>query len=96
MWKTIRVTALLLILLVVAVNAWRDQHQDWNRPVIVRLHPINADQQETTRRYIEQLSAEQFKNTAVPDSCCSPVPLAPSLCLFSARPSPAAVAAAGA
>ena len=62
MWKTIRVTALLLILLVVAVNAWRDQHQDWNRPVIVRLHPINADQQETTRRYIEQLSAEQFKN----------------------------------
>ncbi|MEK7740382.1 MAG: hypothetical protein AAB326_10190, partial [Pseudomonadota bacterium] len=40
MWKKIRVGILLVILLIVAVNAWRDMNQDWSKPIVVLLHPI--------------------------------------------------------
>lgn len=60
MWKSFRIIILLLILVVVAVNAWRDQNQDWNRPIIVLLHPINADGRETTQSYIRALGLQQF------------------------------------
>ena len=60
MWKKIRVTILLLILLVVAVNAWRDMNQDWTKPIIVLLHPINADGQVATEKYIQQLSIDDL------------------------------------
>lgn len=56
MRKKIRILCLLLILLIVAVNAWRDQNQNWNKPIIVLLHPINADGQASTQHYIQQLS----------------------------------------
>ena len=62
MWKSIRIIALLLILLVVAINAWRDQNQNWDRPVTVLLHPINADQRSSTQQYIDQLTIDQFKD----------------------------------
>jgi hypothetical protein len=62
MWKNIRILCLLLILLIVAVNAYRDQNQNWNKPIIVNLHPINADGQSTTQTYIQQLSARDFSN----------------------------------
>ena len=42
MWKKIRILCLLLVLLVVAVNAWRDQSQDWNKPIIVLLYERRA------------------------------------------------------
>lgn len=48
MWKKIRVLCLLIILFIVAVNAYRDQNQDWSKPIIVMLHPINADGQVAT------------------------------------------------
>ena len=54
MWKNIRVVVLLTILLIVAVNAFRDQNQNWNKPVIVLLHPINADGLPSTEKYIQQ------------------------------------------
>lgn len=60
MWKKIRVLCLLIILLVVAVNAWRDHNQDWNKPIMVLLHPINADGQMTTQHYIDQLSGSDL------------------------------------
>ena len=62
MWKSIRIVVLLLILLVVAINAWRDQNQNWDRPVTVLLHPINADQRSSTQQYIDQLTIDQFKD----------------------------------
>ena len=34
MWKKLRILILLLILLVVAVNAYRDQNQDWSKPIL--------------------------------------------------------------
>ncbi|MBF7695551.1 hypothetical protein [Acinetobacter rathckeae] len=60
MWKKIRIAILLAILLIVAVNAWRDQNQNWTRPIVVLLHPINADGTAETQAYINQLQASQF------------------------------------
>ncbi|NLN58249.1 MAG: hypothetical protein GX151_10040, partial [Gammaproteobacteria bacterium] len=54
---------LLLVLLVVAVNAWRDQNQDWTKPIIVLLHPINADGRTNTQNYINGLNIANL-NTA--------------------------------
>lgn len=62
MWKKIRVLSLLIILLIVAVNTWRDHHQDWSKPIIVLLHPINADGQATTEKYIQNLQASEFSD----------------------------------
>lgn len=70
MWKKIRVLCLLIILLIVAVNAYRDKNQDWSKPVFVLLHPINADGLESTQTYIRNLketdllSAQQFLQQA--------------------------------
>lgn len=61
MWKKIRILILLLILFIVAVNAYRDQNQDWNKPVRVLLHPVNADGQDSTQLYIQQLSNSSFQ-----------------------------------
>lgn len=60
MWKNIRVLCLLIILLIVAVQAWRDQNQDWNHTVVVVLHPVNADGLQTTQTYTHQLKNEDF------------------------------------
>ena len=62
MWKKIRILCLLIILLIVAVNAWRDQNQNWDKPIIVRLHPINADGEVATQNYIQQLSAHSLND----------------------------------
>lgn len=60
MWKNIRVACLLLVLLIVAVNAYRDQNQDWNQPIQVLLHPINADGLASTQQYIQALQQDDF------------------------------------
>lgn len=60
MWKNIRVLCLLIILLIVAVNAYRDQNQDWSKPIIVMLHPINADGRTTTQNYIQSLNSSEL------------------------------------
>ena len=61
MWKKIRILCLLIILLIVAVNAWKDRNQDWSKPVFVLLHPINADGLPSTQRYIQQLSVQNLQ-----------------------------------
>lgn len=62
MWKKIRILCLLLVLLVVAVNAWRDQNQNWNKPIIVLLHPINADGRTNTQNYINPLNINNLSS----------------------------------
>ena len=62
MWKKIRILILLIILLMVAVNAWRDQNQDWNKPIIVLLHAVNADGQAATQQYIQTLGATELRD----------------------------------
>ncbi|CAB1208463.1 hypothetical protein [Acinetobacter bouvetii] len=63
MWKKIRILCLLMILLIVAVNAYRDQNQDWSKPIIVMLHPINADGRAATQDYIQSLNLSQLKGS---------------------------------
>ncbi|WP_425915873.1 hypothetical protein [Acinetobacter sp. TSRC1-2] len=60
MWKKIRVLCLLIILFIVAVNAYRDQNQNWSKPIIVMLHPINADGQAATQNYIQSLNLSEL------------------------------------
>lgn len=60
MWKKVRILILLVILLIVAINAYRDQNQNWSKPIFVQLHPINADGSNITAQYIQQLSHQDL------------------------------------
>ena len=61
-WKSIRVLILLAILLIVAVNAYRDQNQNWQQPILIVMHPINADGLASTQQYIQQLQLADFSD----------------------------------
>lgn len=61
-WKHVRILILLIILAAVAMNAWRDKNQNWDKPIIVMLHPINADGSPQTQQYIQTLSNQDFKD----------------------------------
>ena len=63
MFKAVRIGVLLLVLLVVAVNAWllKARSTDWNNSLWVKIYPINADGHEDTARYIESLSLRSFE-----------------------------------
>ena len=57
MWRKIRVSILLLVLLVVATQAWFDRYSTtrWRRPVFVGAFPVSADSSPVTRDYLAQL-----------------------------------------
>lgn len=63
-WKQLRILVLLIVLLVVIVNTLRDQTQDWNKPIVVALYPVNADQSTVTEKYIQQLKIDDFQDIA--------------------------------
>ena len=62
MFKAIRITLLLLILLIVAVNTWLSQARstDWNNSLWVKIYPINADGSDTVQKYIDRLDTDDF------------------------------------
>ncbi len=62
MFKAIRVTILLFILIIVAGTTWLAQARstDWNNSLWVKIYPINGDGSEQSSRYIEGLSISQF------------------------------------
>jgi hypothetical protein len=62
MWRFIRITVLLLILAVVAGQAWLDKHTttSWQRTVFVGAFPVSADGSPLSRAYIEQLDQGQI------------------------------------
>ena len=62
MWRTIRISLLLLTLLVVAFSAWFDQHHttSWQHSVWVGVFPVNADGSATAARYIDDLREPDF------------------------------------
>ncbi len=66
MFKAIRVTVLLLILVVVAGVTWMTKYRalKWDRTLDVVIYPINADKTETTRAYIASLKRETFQPIA--------------------------------
>ncbi len=62
MFRKIRIAALLLILLVVALNSWLDQSrsQDWSRTLRVVVYPINGDGSHSSAQYISTLKRESL------------------------------------
>lgn len=63
-WKICRVAILLIILVTVMVNVWRDKNQDWSQPIFITLYPINADQSTVSQAYIDQLSDDDLQSIA--------------------------------
>ena len=63
MWRTIRITLLLLTLLVVAFSAWFDQHHttSWEHTVWVGVFPVNADGSAAAARFIDDLHEPDFE-----------------------------------
>lgn len=64
MFKAIRVTILLGILVIVAATTWLTQARstDWNNSLWVTLYPLNADGSDAAARHIERLSVEHFED----------------------------------
>jgi hypothetical protein len=64
MFKAIRLTILLLILLFVAVSTWLTQARstDWNNSLWVKIYPINGDGSEISGRYIDSLTEASFES----------------------------------
>ena len=62
MFKALRISVLLLILLIVAVNTWLSQARstDWNNSLWVKVYPINADGSELVDDYIANLDTDDF------------------------------------
>jgi hypothetical protein len=62
MFKTIRISILLFILLFVAMSTWLTQARstDWENSLWVKVYPINADGSETVARYIDSLDVDNF------------------------------------
>ena len=62
-FRTLRVAALLLILVVVALTTWQDRYRStrWREPLFVAIYPIAADESPVTRRYIDSLDGAKFK-----------------------------------
>ena len=60
MWKNIRISILLIILIWAGVSTWQDYHPNWQRPIFVLLHPINADADPKTTAYLQQLSMKEY------------------------------------
>jgi hypothetical protein len=57
MWRALRITVLLLVLLVVAGQMWLDRFSTtrWQRTVFVSAFPVSADASPATTRYLAQL-----------------------------------------
>ena len=62
MWRTLRISLLLVLLFAVALSAWFDQHRttSWQHTVWVGVFPINADGSAAAAQYLEQLRAADF------------------------------------
>jgi len=63
MFKAIRISILLLILIFVALSTWLSaaRSTDWNNTLYVKVYPINADGSELTSRYIAGLDVGTFE-----------------------------------
>jgi hypothetical protein len=56
-WRALRIIVLLLVLLVVAGQAWLDRFSttSWQRTILVGAFPVSADASPATARYLAQL-----------------------------------------
>ena len=66
MWKSLRITLLLVLLGVVALTTWLDREQSvsWSRPLWVGIFPIAGDDSAATSATLAGLTEAQFKPMA--------------------------------
>jgi hypothetical protein len=59
----LRILALLIVLLVVALKSWQDRYLTtrWHDPLYVAIYPIAADESPVTRAYLAGLDADRLK-----------------------------------
>lgn len=64
MFKAIRISILLLVLIFVVLSTWlsKSRSTDWNNSLWVKIYPINADGSDATKRYIESLDVRTFQD----------------------------------
>ncbi|MDJ0748336.1 MAG: hypothetical protein QNJ11_02570 [Woeseiaceae bacterium] len=64
MFKAIRISILLFVLLFVAMGTWLAQARstDWNNSLWVKVYPINADGSAAVTDYIDRLEVEHFSD----------------------------------
>ena len=64
MFKAIRISILLFILVFVLLSTWLTQARstDWKNSLWVKIYPINADGTVETARYIERLDVQAFES----------------------------------
>ena len=62
MWRALRIAVLLLVLLIVAGQAWLDRFSTthWQHKVYVGAFPVSADESAATARYLAQLDQEKI------------------------------------
>ncbi|MGB5246081.1 MAG: hypothetical protein WBM54_13050 [Woeseia sp.] len=62
MFKALRITVLLILLIFVAGTSWLAQARstDWNDSLWVKIYPINGDGSSASERYIENLDVGYF------------------------------------
>ena len=63
MFKAIRISILLFILLFVALNSWLSQARstDWNNSLWIKIYPVNADGSDVSAKYIAALNTDVFE-----------------------------------
>lgn len=63
MWKTLRITILLLILATVALNTWRGARavRNWEGSTQIAVFPINGDGSQAAAQRIARLKPEDFR-----------------------------------
>ncbi|MGD9331716.1 MAG: hypothetical protein PVJ53_10415, partial [Desulfobacterales bacterium] len=66
LWKTARISLLLLVLFIVGMNTFMSGRwtTDWDEPLWVGIYPINGDQQAQITNYIDRLEEETFQPIA--------------------------------
>lgn len=63
MFRTIRITVLVAVLVLVGVGSWQTTRRiaAWDVPLRAVVHPIAGDDSDSTRRYLASLSSQTFQ-----------------------------------
>jgi len=63
LFRSVRITLLLLVLFFVAMNSWltRLRSTDWNESLWLVVYPVNGDGSAATRNYIDSLNRDSFR-----------------------------------
>jgi len=61
-FRTVRKTPMVLLLVAVALGAWRERQRiaEWRYTVRAIVYPIVGDDSEASRRYVEGLTDDDF------------------------------------